>query len=98
MNFTDFSLEYTKKKNSKHKSKTGQFFSSQNLINKCFAEIKIPDNSDILEPSFGSGEFLYFLEKNYNVNVDGVELEQELFEHCKNTYKGNFYNKNTPQK
>ena len=91
MNFTDFSLSYTKRTNSLHKSKTGQFFSSQDIIKRSFKGISIPDGSSLLEPSFGSGEFFYFL-KDKNINIDGVEMEKELYDYCCKEYNGNFYN------
>jgi adenine-specific DNA-methyltransferase len=70
----------------------GQFFTEENLcdyvLNK-INEIK-SIKGNILEPSFGSGNFINNLEKYNDINLDGVEIDEMHY----NNYINNNYNKN----
>lgn len=75
-----------------YKSEYGQFFTSQDM---CKNVIDIVNNIKpltgyVLEPSFGNGNFIKYL-TNYDVNVDGVEIDGEHFNSYKND-KVNLYN------
>ena len=62
--------------------KEGIFFTPKNVREKLFAILeKYPAPKTILEPCFGTGEFLYDAKTAYpNANIIGVEQNKKLFE------------------
>jgi len=98
-NFTDFSIDYSKKKSKKHRHDMGQYFTP-----KCIRELlmgKLPfmsGNPRILEPSCGSGEFIdSILEKYPSSEIVGVELDTELVKHCSEKYSEYMEDKKWPR-
>ena len=92
-NFTDFSIDYSKKKSASKDGKKYRHDMGQYFTPKCIRELlmeKLPfmsGNPRILEPSCGSGEFIdSILEKYPSSEVVGVELDPELANHCSEKY------------
>jgi len=70
------------------RQKHGMFYSDKRVSDRAFAGIDLPKNSQILEPSCGSGQFLQAIqERGYNMkNVIGVELQSKPYELAKKFY------------
>lgn len=82
MSFRDASVQLTKSLSKQVKQDGGIFFTPKEDRDKLFAvldRLKVcPTN--ILEPSFGSGEFLEDLYEKYpTTSITGIELNNELF-------------------
>jgi hypothetical protein len=82
MSFRDSSIELTKSLTKQTKQECGIFFTPKEDRDKLFAildRLKVcPTN--ILEPSFGSGEFLEDLYEKYpDAAITGIELHEGLF-------------------
>jgi adenine-specific DNA-methyltransferase len=72
-----------------NRKELGQFFTPKRISDIVFNNIEIVSSSKVLEPSFGSGEFLkIILEKTKN--VVGVELDKDLFQH--KPQEGSYFN------
>jgi hypothetical protein len=82
MSFRDASVQLTKSLSKQVKQDGGIFFTPKEDRDKLFAildRLKVCP-TDILEPSFGSGEFLEDLYEKYpTTSVTGIELNSELF-------------------
>ncbi|MCH3923821.1 MAG: SAM-dependent methyltransferase [Bacteroidales bacterium] len=64
--------------------KYGQFFTPSSMCNKILKMVdKInPIQGDVLEPSFGKGNFLKALQKYKDINsITGVEIDKDFFSH-----------------
>jgi adenine-specific DNA-methyltransferase len=92
--FHNFSLTFTNKTDKSIKKSNGIYFTPKNirqlLVDKLetYLDPALPLN--ILEPSSGSGEFIYTLSKKFNnSHIDGVELNQELSTHCQTKFSKN---------
>lgn len=88
-NFSELSNELTKIIDKETKKNNGIFFTPKTYISEIFKFLdKNPINpNNILEPSFGSGEFFDFIIKKYpNSNIYGVEINQIMYEKVKNIY------------
>ena len=83
--FNSQSIEYTRKHDKSFLKKNGIFFTPKShrkfLLEKINKYIK--DNSSILEPSAGSGEFLEDLQTYKFTCLDAVELNEDLYENIK---------------
>jgi hypothetical protein len=81
--FTDFSIKYTKSKDTKFLQQNGIYFTPKSYRKFAIEAIKpyMKQDSEILEPSCGSGEFIKDLSYLSN-KITGVELNTELFEQC----------------
>jgi translation initiation factor 2 beta subunit (eIF-2beta)/eIF-5 len=95
MSFRDTSIKLTKSLTKQVKQDGGIFFTPKEDRDKLFAildRFKVRPTS-VLEPSFGSGEFLEDLYEKYPAtSVTGVELNSELFSATKreSVYNMNF--------
>lgn len=81
-NFTDLSNELVKILDNKTKKQFGIFFTPKEYRKRLFEVIciHIQQPKIILEPSFGSGEFIYDIQQKYpEALVDAVEINQVLF-------------------
>lgn len=60
----------------------GQYFTKieivQNLVNLILSHKHYKNNINILEPSFGTGNFITVLKENNFLNIDGCEIDYEL--------------------
>lgn len=88
--FTKISRELSSNISKEDKKKQGIFFTPKSvrniIINKIDKIGLLPKN--ILEPSFGSGEFLKDVEK-YKCKVKGIEKNKTIFNGTKEDYKNN---------
>ena len=92
--FHTFSLTFTNKTDKSVKKSHGIYFTPKNirqlLVNKLEILLDSSSSLNILEPSSGSGEFIYTLSKKFkNSQIDGVELNQELAKHCQKKFSKN---------
>jgi hypothetical protein len=82
MSFRDVSVQLTKSLTREAKHDGGIFFTPKEDRDKLFAildRLKVSP-TNILEPSFGSGEFLEDLYEKYpNASITGIELHEGLF-------------------
>ena len=69
------------------KNVLGQYFTNSKLVSRCLENFELWDN--IVEPSYGSGNFL----KQLPPQSIGIELDDELYKnwHNKNCLNLNFY-------
>lgn len=85
--FTELSINLTKSLSKDTKKKFGIFFTPNDIIEDIFTQIKSQsleiDFKTVLEPSYGSGQFLEYL-KNYS--VDAIEFNKEIFDKTKGIY------------
>lgn len=77
------------------KDELGQFNTSQKLTDQICSLMNIKNNSVIIEPSFGSGNFLQSIKKkikNYK-EIIGIEIDPDVFKKIKGvkTINKNFY-------
>lgn len=70
----NYSVEERKKK--------GQFFTNEKLVNFLLEKLNIKEGDYVLEPSFGTGEFLVPL-MDKTKNLYGVELDTKIFNKTK---------------
>jgi len=92
--FHNFSLTFTNKTDKSVKKSNGIYFTPKNirqlLVDKLETWLDSTSPLNILEPSTGSGEFIYTLSKKFNnSHIDGVELNQELSTHCQTKFSKN---------
>lgn len=89
--YNDITEKFYKKDNLDIRKENGIYITPFSIIEKCFEGEKI-DGLDILEPSFGTGQFIdvciKLLEKK-STNIVGVELFKELYDEVKKKYSSN---------
>jgi adenine-specific DNA-methyltransferase len=61
------------------RKKEGQYMTPFSMIYKSFESIDIDKNEHILEPSFGTGQFIDILSEKGFKNIYGVEKDKEIF-------------------
>lgn len=87
-------LKATQKDISDKKNTLGQFFTPDETISKTMSNIDLSSIDTIIEPSYGSGNFLNYFLKNYKQKeIIGIELDEEYYREIKgvDTYNSNFY-------
>jgi len=91
-------VEFYKNANLDNRKKFGQYMTPTNCVEKSISNLKFNKNSKVLEPSYGTGQFMDQLIKNKlisNKNIYGVELDKEIYELSKNAYNDcNLFNCN----
>lgn len=98
--FTNLSINLTKKLSSKEKKKNGIYFTPKIIINSMVDKVlsKKKNIKRILEPSCGSCEIINIVDKKINnIEIDAIELNKTIFDQIKVLkYKNNvrFINKN----
>ena len=71
-----------------HQQEHAQFYTPKVLKDKAFEGIDVPKNAPVLEPTYGSGEFLEaLLERGYS-NITGVEYDPVVFNKFKDKWEG----------
>lgn len=81
--FSELSISINKDIPKKNKQQQGIFFTPKNARDKIFSFLQTLNfhPSSILEPSFGSGEFIVDSQKLYpDADIEGVELNEEIFD------------------
>jgi 16S rRNA A1518/A1519 N6-dimethyltransferase RsmA/KsgA/DIM1 with predicted DNA glycosylase/AP lyase activity len=80
-------IKYIQNIDLEYRKKNGQFFTSNELVKETLNFLNIKKNDIVLEPSFGTGEFIVELRNKTN-NLYGVEKDKKLFF----PYNDNFFN------
>lgn len=89
MSFRDESVKLTKSLSLSVKKQYGIYFTPKEIRQKLLSFIDIIP-SNILEPSFGSGEFIYDVIERYpNAQIDGVELNQDFYNNVRKNMTSN---------
>lgn len=90
--YNDITEKFYEKDNLNVRKENGIYITPYSIIEKCFENVKI-EGLDILEPSFGSGQFIDIviglLGKKKSANIVGVELFEELYKEVKKKYSSN---------
>jgi adenine-specific DNA-methyltransferase len=90
--YNAITTEFYSKDNLEIRKENGIYITPYSIIEKCLENKKIND-LDILEPSFGSGQFIdimcKLLDKKKSTNIVGTELNSELYLSVKNKYASN---------
>jgi len=83
MSYTELSKTITNKLDKSEKKKNGIYFTSQEIIEKMIRMLGKRRFKKILEPCFGSGEFIRKLNDNYKKsNIEGIEMNETMTELC----------------
>lgn len=77
----------------KNKIDFGQVFTPKSIAKYMTDLLTVDIDSAILEPCFGEGVFLDILKEKYT-NIDGVELDINLFNNLKKSHNYTLYNEN----
>lgn len=87
---SEFSLDYIKNTDIKHRQKLGQYFTNKPLRDLALKALPRFGNADIAELSCGSGEFIDdILEYFPYPRVDAIEIDETLANHCLKKYQIN---------
>ena len=89
--YNNITTEFYSKDNLEIRKENGIYITPYSIIEKCFENEKI-HKLDILEPSFGSGQFIDIIIKllgKKKANIIGTELYKDLFDSVKNKYSDN---------
>lgn len=78
----ELSGEWSKTRSKKYRYDRGQFFTPVSLRQQCWDHLPVDFRpTRCLEPSCGSGEFLYDLVSKYpDVSIDGYDIDSELID------------------
>ena len=81
-NFTELSRKLTKQLSKEEKKEYGIFLTPLTTIQKNieFLSPYIKDGMSVLEPSCGSGHFIFSLLEKYDLNITGVEFNKKIFD------------------
>lgn len=81
-NFTELSRKLTKQLSKEEKKEYGIFLTPLTTIQKNieFLSPYIKDGISVLEPSCGSGHFIFSLLESYDLNITGVEFNKKIFD------------------
>jgi adenine-specific DNA-methyltransferase len=81
-----------------NRKKLGQYMTPSNYVDLALSKLNFNLKSKILEPSYGTGQFLDTLIDNKlisNKNIYGIEIDKELYDSSKESYNNlNLYNCN----
>jgi len=88
--YNDITNNFYFKDNLETRKNNGIYITPYHIITKCLENEKISKFKNVLEPSFGSGQFIDIIsEFNKNINIVGVELNNELYLEVKKKYSKN---------
>ena len=80
MTFNNFSIELTKSLKTEIKKQQGIFFTSSDTVSQILNNLNFENVKNILEPSCGSCEFVFAINKLYpDIKIDAVELNTEIY-------------------
>ena len=83
MSYTELSEKITNTLDKKAKKMNGVYFTSQELIKKMIKMLGKRRFKRILEPCYGSGEFIRALSKKYKKSkIEGIEMNETMTELC----------------
>jgi adenine-specific DNA-methyltransferase len=79
--------EYYKNTSLEHRKNYGQYMTPYDIIQEALKMIDITKINSILEPSCGTGQFIEkILEKNKKANIDGIELDKNIYDTIKTKF------------
>ena len=89
--YNSITTDFYEKDNLEIRKENGIYITPYSIIKKCFENEDISKYKDILEPSFGTGQFIDVMielakVKKIKTSISGVELYDELFKLVKNKY------------
>jgi tetratricopeptide (TPR) repeat protein len=89
--YNNITTNFYSKDNLDVRKDNGIYITPYNIIKKCFEGEIINDHTDILEPSFGSGQFIDIILKLFSnkIKIVGTELFKELYDLVKKKYLKN---------
>ena len=91
MSYTELSKTITVLLDKKEKKENGIYFTSQEIIRRMLKMLGRRRFKRILEPCYGSGEFIRVLNKKYKKSkIEGIEMNEKMCELCE---KNNAINK-----
>ena len=83
MSYTELSKMITKNLNNNEKKGNGIYFTSKELIQKMIKMLGRRRFKRILEPCYGSGEFIRVLNEKYKKSrIEGIEMNETMTELC----------------
>ena len=83
MSYTELSKTITKNLNNNEKKGNGIYFTSKELIHKMIKMLGRRRFKRILEPCYGSGEFIRVLNEKYKKSrIEGIEMNETMAELC----------------
>jgi len=83
MSYTDLSKTITTSLDKENKKNNGIYFTSQELIGKMIKMLGRRRFKKILEPCYGSGEFIRALSNKYKKSkIEGIEMNEFMIELC----------------
>ena len=83
MSYTELSKTITNMLDDHDKKRNGIYFTSQELIGRMIKMLGKKRFKRILEPCYGSGEFIRTLSKKYKKsNIEGIEMNETMAELC----------------
>ena len=86
MNINERTINFYKTANMVKRKTEGQYMTPSNIIIKALSSLSINKDKAVLEPSFGTGQFLDALIENNYTNITGVEKDTELYNLSKSSY------------
>jgi tRNA1(Val) A37 N6-methylase TrmN6 len=92
MSLNDRTLNFYKGAKMDNRKKEGQYMTPTNIVDLLIGSIQFNKNDLILEPSYGTGQFLDKLKIinkpiNKQIKIYAIEKDKELFDLSKNDYK-----------
>ena len=85
MSYTELSKTITALLDKKEKKKNGIYFTSQEIIRRMIKMLGRRRFKRILEPCYGSGEFIRILNNKYKKSkIEGIEMNEKMCELCEN--------------
>ena len=94
--YNSITTEFYEKDNLEVRKENGIYITPYNIIEKCFENEDISKYKDILEPSFGTGQFIDVItnlckikKSKVKISITGVELYDELYKLVKIKYEKN---------
>jgi len=89
--FSELSISLTKKINKNDKKNNGIYFTPPETIQENIKYLKpyMNDIQNVLEPSCGSCEYILALKEKYELDITGIEFNENDFLY--NTYKLYFF-------
>ena len=91
INYSNLSVNLTKNIHSTEKKNNGIYFTPPNTIIQNLNRLKpfMKNIKTVLEPSCGSCEYILMLDKNYTLDITGIEIHKGIFESIKSFEKSN---------
>ena len=86
MNINERTINFYKTANMVKRKAEGQYMTPSDIVTNALSQLSINKDKAVLEPSFGTGQFLDALIKNNYTNITAVEKDTELYNLSKSSY------------